>query len=393
MNIRRIPIKITTLLLSLYMFLSPLDMISSINGTGTILKYLGIMLIAAFVMDYIIKNSRLNINLLVLTVLAYCMLYLITSLLSEYIVVFPNSIINLAIFYLVIIVRPITSSDYNIISFSCILGALVLSVIMIFNSSSMLYFDRVTFGFQGQYVDPNDMGANLLMPFFFCVQHIQFKKKHYIRSTFYIAILLTISYAMLITGSRGALLALLVGICVYVFGYAKVSVVKKIIYITLLSSLCIFFFLSVQDFLPQVVKTRLTLDRIIQDKGSSRLIIWGNAIDIFMNSSLFRVLFGYGYRNFPALSLNRYGVYVGTHNLYIQNLLEGGLISFLLLSRILIFNIKKAMKSENNVLLAILISILIISLSLETINKKFLWNALILASIQIINNPSMDAKK
>lgn len=384
MKSKKPPLRISTLLFALYMVMSPLDMILNIFGTGTILKFIGILIIFTLIIEYMLSRSRLKFNLGIILTIIYCAIYLLTSIFSKYVQIFPSSVINLGLFFILIVLKDFSLREYKFLLKSTILGAVFFSIYMIINIESMLFFQRVTIVIGGHFVDPNDMGANLLLPFFLCIEYIRLNRN---KIVMFICItsMLIITYAILLTGSRGTLVALALGLLTYFILNFKKYGVKVLLFAPIFTLFIITFYFSIEDFLPEVVRTRLSIDALMADKGSGRLIIWDNALAIFKNSDLFRLFFGYGFGNFPYLHSDYYGIYVGSHNLFIQNLLEVGLVGFLLLLSILFVIANKAFRKGHIVLLGMLIATLIISGSLETINKKFFWNALIFVSMQIVS--------
>mgnify|MGYP001389636144 CR=1 FL=1 len=383
--------RLSTWFFGIYLLLSPLDMALNIFNSGTILKYIGILTIFICVLELIKNRVSIKLDRLQILIIFLFVYYLASVLWSDSEPRIGNaiSIINLALFYCIMTMRGYTENEYKFIRFFCLVGALIYSIYMIVNAKNLLLYERVTMGFGGELIDPNDMAASLILPFFLGIQIIRQNSRN-IFGKFAVVNVLIIGFAILLTVSRGALLSLIIGLIALVLFSSSVSMQKKCIGIVFSILICIMLYQLVEGYLPNTVKSRITLSQVLEDRASDRFTIWKNAFHLFSNSSVFRMLFGYGIANFPVLHLKIYGSYVTTHNIFIQSLLEGGFIGLILIMSIFTEAVRKTLSKHKWVMFGILIATIIVSCSIETINKKFLWNALIFASINIVSKSKIE---
>lgn len=382
-------VRLSVFAFALYIFFSPLDLILNFNGMGTVLKFLGLIIIGISTIELFREHSPLPARKEYLAALIYSLYYLASLTWSYY---EPNialvfTILNLALFFIITTIRPFTEKEYAIIVLSSIFGVVTFSTIMIMNSNTMLYLKRVTILFGDKIIDPNDMGANFILPLFLCMDFLRKPLNHWLKTVFLLFIFL-IGFAVILTGSRGALFAIIVGFIFYILFNNHISIKKKSLWIILSAVSCVLLYFLISGYLPEVVKARLTIRSILEDKGSDRLILWNDAMNIFVNSDIFRIVFGYGLANFPFIHENNYALLIGTHNLFIQNLIEGGLVALALLFLLLFYVLKGVIKKRDWVAASILIATIIVSCFLETVCKKFFWNALIFASVHVISKNS-----
>lgn len=131
----------------------------------------------------------------------------------------------------------------------------------------------------------------------------------------------------LLTGSRGGLLALLFGIAMFIlFSNRKVLSIKTIMIISLVS---ISLYLGTQ-FLSDDILSRFTVENVSETGGTGRTIIWAKALKMFGMSDIFRKLFGQGLGN-TVNSWVKYGFKEAhvCHNMFIESLIEIGLIGLI----------------------------------------------------------------
>ena len=72
-------------------------------------------------------------------------------------------------------------------------------------------------------------------------------------------------------------------------------------------------------------------DSVIDTDGSGRNIFWKNGIDLWLNSDIYCFLLGNGTDAVVKNNYQKYGMYVGSHSLFVDALAKYGLITFILL--------------------------------------------------------------
>ena len=119
--------------------------------------------------------------------------------------------------------------------------------------------------------------------------------------------------------------------------------------------------------------------------GSGRTEIWRT----LLNSFDARWLIGHGVGSTVAYFNETIGNATGVHNSFLLALYESGLIGFSLFIfsflSLLIYHIKK----KNALFVALIIGAMVSSLFLDTLNLRYLWNALILGVVEY-NRTSFD---
>ena len=125
-------------------------------------------------------------------------------------------------------------------------------------------------------------------------------------------------------------------------------------------------------------KTILGLNE--REEGShNRYDIWLAAAELFCKSPIW----GFGCGNFINSIGLVYSRQCAAHNLYVLQLIEGGILGFVLLFKYIKSIWKSLMRHRDYLTLSILAATLFMSLSLDAIPYKFFWVTLIYCRIQI----------
>jgi O-antigen ligase len=184
-------------------------------------------------------------------------------------------------------------------------------------------------------------------------------------------------YLVLISGSRGGLLAIVVAAVVYflTYGEKKIKYIgRKIVLIVLVAVLTIVMI----DYLPEYLKLRFTIANVIEDGGSGRTELWKQTFELFASGNLFRQLFGVGTAT-VAWCFSNYGyseVNV-THNMFIETLAELGVIGLVLYSLAIFAFIKAAFKIKDKYSFAVIFCMFIMSLSTSIYTFKPYFNIML----------------
>lgn len=123
---------------------------------------------------------------------------------------------------------------------------------------------------------------------------------------------------------------------------------------------------------------RYRLMLIVASAGSGRLDIWNDAIQTFRNAGFFRQLFGFGTGTAKTVSeLYSFSRITVVHNMFLENLIEGGVIG-LAFYMIYVFGIwNSARKSSSIFALSIINGMIVMSLSASIYAFKPYWNIMI----------------
>lgn len=258
---------------------------------------------------------------------------------------------------------------------TCLLlgGWVTIALTLVFSDFSL--HGRMTLLLGQDSQDQNYINGYFLYAFaHHCSQMLLQRKKIHILPTVVILII------VLLTGSRGALIAFssVIFTCVCI-QFAKSE--HKIRNISLIALLIILFFILLDLVLaqmPQDVSQRFTWDYIAEKGSTGRTKIWDTLIRHYSTDSIPRMLFGHGYGTTPIINTRNHLV---AHNLYLDNLITLGTTGLLLqlLSQATILRILH--RNKQYALFVAYIGMLFMCLSLSLMAYKPIWNIMLLALV------------
>lgn len=187
-------------------------------------------------------------------------------------------------------------------------------------------------------------------------------------------------YIILATGSRGGVLAIIMSIIIFLLFFRNKNRCTVSEFMTkLLFVFSIGLILSiVMTYLSTEITERFTLMAIKTSDGTGRFDIWESALNAYNSSGLFRQLFGYGTASAIKVTylfpFNHHLVY---HNIYIETLIEVGLIGFCLYLLFVGSYVYLSIKNQNMFCLAILMGLVILSMSVSISVFKPYWNIML----------------
>ncbi len=205
-----------------------------------------------------------------------------------------------------------------------------------------------------------------------------------------LAALLLTTFIIITSGKRGGLLALVLGIAVYLFCRIHLIDSKRekisFIVITCIAILSVVIVLSLNlhdmDFSSNLFD-RIT--NIANDKGSGRLFIWQKVISDIGDSDMLSFLFGHGYR---SVAIDYGPNLVPAHNDFLEVFYDFGLIGLIMYIFIWILLIKKALylyrtKNEYTPTFCFMLSLYFI-FSMISIVLYYFWITYILLMIGLV---------
>jgi O-antigen ligase len=255
----------------------------------------------------------------------------------------------------------------------------IFSLIIVVQGETFGSFSRATLSIGGTMEDPNNMAAMLLIPTIISVWKILNNEGIKLFSTRIVLlnfVLLGLPVtAMLMLGSRGALISAMAGTLFLLLfnnqysqgsqtSFKTLTIFKTLIIIAAVIVIVI-------PYIDADILQRLTISRMEEDKGSNRLVIWGMAISEFFKAPLF----GIGLGSFQAITQK------GVHNQFLIVLVETGIVGFILFTGSLVILLRKTLKNKLGLLAAVLIATMVVIFFLDSYNKKFLWNAVLISII------------
>lgn len=198
-------------------------------------------------------------------------------------------------------------------------------------------------------------------------------------------------YLTLVSGSRGGLLAIAAGAGAFLVvcrhGNAK-NILKKVVLVSLAFGVMILLI----DLLPENLRERFTVENVAESGGSGRVDLWKQAVDLFKNSSVFRQFFGYGTATIRwCFRVYGYHIVNVVHNMFLETLVELGIIGLIIYSAAIFAFIKAAYKFADKYAFSVMLSMLVMSLSTSIYTFKPYFN--IMLFIIILQNMQKSCRK
>ena len=260
-----------------------------------------------------------------------------------------------------------------------VVGAFIAAGILIFlPSTSVLTADgRRTMIIFGNEFDPNILAAIMMIALIITIDRV-FQRN---RKTLMLLLAAFILLGLLLTGSRGGLIATVVGVFTYfMLGVKDQNIRRKVL---LGVPMMVVLVAIVTTFLPESLIGRFSWKSIFgfdeYNQGShNRWTIWEYALPLSLNAPLL----GYGCGNFFYAIATVYRQ-CASHNLYILLLIEGGIVGLGMFVAGLCRVFKAACKYKRYATVALLLAVGVISLTLDATTGKFFWVSLAIAVLTL----------
>lgn len=367
-------IKIITILLCIYLLLAPLDFMAIIPGVS-LSRVLIFLPLIGFTLN--IKNTQIILDRYLVLPVLY-MMFLAGSIFYSYNMgdTFGRTLSISFNIGVILVLSWINYNSYEIDLFKKSLvysGWLTVLLMMLYGDTSL---NRLTVIVNGNYQDPNYLSGFLIFSIIYYLDELIKGKK-----TSALIKVVIFLYFVLLTGSRGGMIAILVSMVFYIFTWMheqefKIKSFLKIITIVIF---VIIMFSEVMQLLPESVSQRFSLEYSINDSGAGRFDIWKVLINNLTQFNIFRIFFGTG-AGTVVYSANGFVA----HNLWIESLVEVGVIGTSLLIGFYFVYLKSAYKMKEYVIYASFIGYLVMSLSMSLFTYKPIFNILLM--INIIKN-------
>lgn len=242
---------------------------------------------------------------------------------------------------------------------------LLLFLILFYSGSTIMNGMRLSVVINGQKQDPNYLTG--FFTFSICYYLWGFIQK---RKELYLVFVIIFFIPILLTGSRGGLIANSIAVLSVLFlGRKKINITT----IGIVSVLLTLLLIVVWGILPDFIKARYSLEFTQNDGGANRFEIWISCLNTFNNASFLRKIFGYGANSIYYLN-SRHGV---AHNLFIEFLLEYGIIGTIVIFWMLVYYMRLAYKTREGYMIAAFIGYIVMMMSLSLYSYKPIWNILL----------------
>lgn len=356
--------------LSIYLFLVPLDFLPVIPGVS-----LSRFLIAFPLFGMITEMRRFNrIKYTALPVLLYLaaaflsLLFTVNFALSQ--VRMLRLILNIGLIVL-FSARKYTENELKQLLRAAAYSGWFLFGLSIVYSNFSYALGRMTVVVNGQMQDPNELCGFFIFPICYYLWNFTVNRKWKNLIPVFAFLLI-----ILLTGSRGGLIALIASVVLLFFRSAMYfrKMFVKIFLVAVLG--CVFLYVA-WDYIPSVITDRFSLEYSINDGGAHRFEMWDGLLRFFANSSIFRKIFGYGVATVTEFSMQGRVA----HNIYIEALVEMGLMGFSFIVGMYGYYMMKAKKCFVKYLFPVLAGYMVLALSLSLYSYKPIWNIILIIVI------------
>lgn len=366
-------IKPVTYGLMIYLMLSSLDA-WNIHGTGSFLKILAFLPLALMLPD--LKSLRLRPNRLLALQLCFWFLAMLSVFYSVSVdrtfSVGKTLTLNLILVFAFGALVPYNRKELELLQKALLWGCWIhICLTLIFADISAA--GRLTLGFGDSVQDQNNNNTYMLYAFSYHAHQFLYR-----RGRGHILPITAILTMVLLSGSRGALLAYTVVLLFHIqYFYRNDKNALRKFWVTVLLLLLLGIAADlIVDKMPESITVRYSW-AYLKDKGTSgRARIWTHLWNVFSESEILRMLFGHGYGT--TRLVNQYNHLVA-HNLYLDNLITLGIAGMTLqiASQGTVLWIFR--KRRKVILMGAYLGMITMCMSLSLTASKPMWNMMMIA--------------
>ena len=374
--------KLIVFILSLYFLVTPVEFILN-HLLGGSAKYLGGVSIGLIIIYLLSSRKKFSVrfhHILIILWVFYGLLTLMWADFNEFTVQYFSTYLSMVTFFVFSTSIRYTESEYNKILTFALIGTLIISLLLVFQQES--YYSgsivaRKTVNLFGVKQDPNNIAATILVGVAISLDRIL---RHKTRMKSRLLILIILITAIILTGSRGGFLSLLILIFIFLLMAHKSYDVQRI-KISSRAGLLMIAVISlgvVLVFIPDTLVNRI-FDISSYASGSGRTELWNLAWNGIKNN----ILFGNGIASQANYYLSYFGYAKGIHNTFLMVLFETGILGLSLFLASFLIILRKNLRKKNVMEASLLVATMITSFFLDVLIARFLWNAVILSAISI----------
>jgi len=345
-----------------------------ISGIGSLLKLVALLPLGLALLD--IKRWKLRISPTFTAQLLFWLLAVVSVLYSvntdkSFSSIMPLTL-NLALVFCLGILEGYNARELQLMQRAMLAGSWI-TIAMMLLFSDVSADGRLTLLLGGKTQDQNYINGYFLYAFsWHCSQLLLHRKKRHFLPAFFILCI------VLLTGSRGALIAFLlvifVHICLFFANFRHK--VRNILLAAIFMVLLLVLFDMVLAQMPKAVAQRYSWDYIAEKGTTGRTRIWRFFLEHYFGDSMGRMLFGHGYGT--SMLVNTMDGKVA-HNLYLDNLITLGIPGLLLQLIIQGTVLGILLRHREYPLLGAYCGMLAMCLSLSLVAYKPIWNIMLLA--------------
>lgn len=374
---------------AIYCALIPLNMILNFTGS-TINRYVGIVA-AVFIgikviatKKQIVTSSKTIKIMLLFWIWCFCSYFWSAD--QESTLNWLITLTSVVALCLVCCFRKFNSRELYLIKYAMMLSSAALVLFLAPNLAHS--YTRGTLTTSAGTADQNSLAANLVFALWIAIDLLK-TSKGFFKFLCYASIILVI-VGLLFLSSRGAILALLISLFVYIFILKKARLnVGTIILLTL----ACFIIVWILGALEIVAYERLSLQSILEDGATGRFGLWISLINLFFDSNVFRAVFGYGFATEKYVCALATGIPRGAHSVFIEYLMTTGIVGEVLLLSLFGSTLSTANKRKDSIAFVLLISLIVICIPLGFFLDKGAWNIIMLSMIGVEQQDSTPEQK
>lgn len=282
--------------------------------------------------------------------------------------------LNIVIF-LLMAGLPATKQDCALCEWSLVLSALCMCVLMVTSPGSVgaeWTTERVVVNIAGSQQDPNQFCGYFLFAIAFCMYGALRKGRILL-----LVIVAFCFYSVLLTGSRGGLIACMVA-CLVAVAFGLRGSKHKLLYATAAAFLLVALAINldaVLGLLPASVASRFTDVSLDSGTASLRTRAWMDVIQAYAASDPLHQLFGHGYGSTMDVTFNG----LVAHNTYLEVLYSFGLFGLLLFASLIASCLSLAWRTNRCTLFAAILGFCTLLFTLTDSSSKTFWVMLTLS--------------
>lgn len=366
--------------IAVYLLLAGTDSFK-IGPIGSILRIVALLPLALSLLD--LKKFRIRFSL----TLVVQFLFWLLAIVSLFYSINPDKTfssvkalsLNLALVFFLGVAEEYNLKELRFMNTALIAGGW-LTILLMFLFSDTSADGRLTLLLGGENQDQNYINGYFMYTFsWHCSMFLLEKKKlHVIPAVVILSV-------VLLTGSRGALLAFILAffaiVCLY-FASSKHRA-RNIVLVALLIVFLLWIFDLILAQMPESVARRFSWDYIAEKGSTGRTRVWAFLLDHFSKDNIPRMLFGHGYGTTSLVNTLNGRV---AHNLYIDNLITVGVVGLLLQIGIQTSVVYILLRKRQYPLLCAYLGMIGMCLSLSLVAYKPIWNIMLLALAIHTNN-------
>lgn len=375
-----VKVKPIVYLIGFYFIIAPLEDILR-SEIGTLSKYLAVLIIFVWLLNskgrirVYSENKKTYTFLFSLIILSWVSCLWSISLSTT--ISRNMAYTTLPLLFMVFGTIQYNEKEYHYIK-KCITISVMAVLIVIFFSGGIgeLLSGRLRLSKRN---DPNNLAALLLLPFGISVDLFIIKKK-----IIYFVFALVSGCVLLLTGSRGGLLACSMFGIIYMF---KTGVLKKPRKIILYLLILVAIYYLISKYLPKELVSRLFTSEgyiyqlaLNDQTQTQRLSIWSITLTKIIPNNIIK---GTGSGTAPLLLTPYYGFDEGVHNTFINMVVEYGVIGLSLFFAFIFTFLARVSKRRLIVEYSLIAAIMVVIVFLDSYPKKFFWNVLYLGIIAL----------